>query len=405
MRTLFSFAALFLSITFVQLSSGSLGPIDVLAGAGHGFATAEIGLLGSAHFVGFFIGCWLTPILLGGVGHARAFAAMAAIGAIAALMHPVVIDPIAWAVFRVGSGCAVAGAYTIAESWIQSKVTNDTRGRVVGIYRLVDMTASVGAQGLVALLDPSSYITYNLIAAMCCLCLIPLTVTKSTPPLAGNAPRLHPIRTLMVSPLAAFSVIVIGITNSGFRMVGPVYALENGLDATEVAGFMAAGIAGGALAQWPMGWISDKIDRRKVLIVASGLSGVVCFGISAGVGAGNPAAIYASSFAFGFIAFPLYSIAVAHANDFAKPDDIVELNAGLMFFYAVGAMISPLFAAGLIERYGPSSLFVYILTAHMALVIFGLWRMTRRPAPKDRTRYRYLPRTSFLLERLLRPGK
>ncbi|MFV0475959.1 MAG: hypothetical protein ACK5MQ_17410, partial [Pikeienuella sp.] len=157
MRTLVSFAALFLSIAFVQLGSGSLGPLDALAGAARGFSTAEIGLLGSAHFAGFFIGCWLTPILLGAVGHARAFAAMAAIGAIAALAHPILPDPLAWAVLRIGSGCAVAGAYTIAESWMQAKAVNETRGRVVSVYRVVDMTASVVAQGLVAVLDPKTY--------------------------------------------------------------------------------------------------------------------------------------------------------------------------------------------------------------------------------------------------------
>lgn len=118
MRTLVSFAALFLSIAFVQLNSGSLGPVDALAGAAAGFSTLQIGMLGSAHFAGFFIGCWVTPILLGVVGHSRAFAAMAAIGAVAALMHPVMVDPVAWALLRVGSGCAIAGAFTIAESWI-----------------------------------------------------------------------------------------------------------------------------------------------------------------------------------------------------------------------------------------------------------------------------------------------
>lgn len=262
------------------------------------------------------------------------------------------------------------------------------------------MTASVIAQGIVAVLDPTSYIAYNVIAACACLSLIPLTLTRATPPLAGTSPRLRPIRTMMVSPLGVFSVIVVGLTSSGFRMVGPIYAMENGLEAAQVAGFMAAGVGGGALAQWPMGWISDRFDRRTVLIIASLLACLVCSGIAADLG--GPGSIYVASFVFGAATFPLYSLAAAHANDHAKPNEIVELNAALMFYFGVGAIVSPLAAAELIQIYGPAALFVYIAAAHVALVLFGLWRMMKRPAPKDRTKHRHLLRNSFTLGRLFR---
>lgn len=402
MRTLVSFAALFASIAFVQLGSGSLGPLDALAGAARGFSTQEIGLLGSAHFVGFFIGCWLTPRLLGSVGHARAFAAFGSIGAIAALLHPVMIDPIAWAVLRVGSGVAVAGAYTIAESWIQAKATNENRGRVVGSYRVVDMSASVVAQGLVAVLDPTSYVAYNLIAVLCCLCLLPLTLTTSRPPPSPSAPRLRPLHTFKVSPLGAVSVMVVGLTNSSFRMVGPVYALGAGLAPAEIGLFMMAGVGGGALAQWPSGWLSDKYDRRKVLIGISLASLLVCIAIASG-GLGD--AVYLASFAFGAAAFPLYSIAAAHANDFAKPDEVVELNASLMFLYGVGAIVSPLLAASLIVSYGPPALFSYIALAHVVLILFSIWRMSRRPTAAAKTEHAYVPRTSFTIARIFKPWR
>lgn len=400
MRTLISFAALFVAVALVQLGSGSLGPLDALAGAAAGFTNGEIGLLGSAHFLGFFVGCWITPRLMGSVGHARAFAAVASIGAIAALMHPVFPDPIAWAGLRIGSGLAVAGAYTIVESWMQAKVENANRGRVFSIYRMVDMFASVAAQGLVAALDPTSYVAYNIVAALCCLCLLPLALTRATPPISAKPPRLRPLRSLRVSPLGVFSVVIVGLTNSSFRMVGPLYALQNGLDAAEVAAFMAAGVAGGALAQWPAGWLSDKFDRRLVLIAISAAALCVCIGISGGFG--GPDSVYAAAFIFGAAAFPLYSIAASHANDFASPDEIVELNASLIFYYGVGAIVSPIAAARLIEVYGPPALFVYIALAHAALILFGLWRMTRRPASAAKTPHRYLPRTSFTLARFFR---
>lgn len=396
-----SFAALFLSVALVQLGSGALGPLDALAGVASGFSAQEIGFLGSAHFVGFFLGCWLTPRLLGGVGHSRAFAAFAAIGAIAALLHPVFRDPYAWAALRVGTGVAVAGAYTIVESWLQAKVQNANRGRVFSAYRIVDMVAQIGAQGVVAVLDPASYVAYNVIAAICCLCLLPLTLTTSRPPPSPAAPRLRPLRLFALSPLAAVSVMVVGLTSSSFRMVGPVYALQNGLVAAEVALFMAAGVAGGALAQWPAGWLSDIFDRRRVLIGVSAAAVGVCLTIALN-GAAAGGVVYLSAFAFGAAAFPLYSIAAAHANDFAPEGEVVEINASLMFMFGVGAIVSPLLAANLMDLFGAPALFLYVAAAHVFLIVFGLWRMTRRGAAAVKTPHRYLPRTSFTLARIFR---
>ncbi len=399
MRTILSFAALLMSVAFVQLGSGVLGPLDTLAGRALNFSAGEVGFLGSAHFLGFFIGCWATPRLMGGVGHSRAFAALASIGAISALLHPVLPYPEAWAVLRVGSGVAVAGAYTVVESWLQAKVTNQTRGRVLGFYRLVDMTAAIGAQGLVALLDPSSYVAYNIIAVICCLCLLPLALTTSKPPPSPSAPRLRPLRVMLLSPLAATTVMVTGLTNSAFRMVGPLYALDSGLAVAEVALFMAAGISGGALAQWPVGWLSDKFDRRWVVIGLSIGAIVVSAAIIAAGDAVSGTAAYVAIFAFGVAALPLFSVAVAHANDFAKPDEIVELNAALMFIYAIGAIISPFAAASLIDAYGATSLFIYIAAAHVALILFSLWRMSRRASLTSKTTHVYVPRTTFTIAR------
>ena len=338
--------------------------------------------------------------MMGAVGHARAFAAMAGVGAIATLLHPVLADPLIWAGLRIGSGMAVAGCYTVVESWIQAKVENHNRGRVVGVYRIVDMTASVAAQGVIALLDPASYVAYNIVATLCILCLFPLVLTRSTPPPAASAPRLRPLRTLRLSPMASVGVAVVGLTSSSFRMVGPVYAAESGLAVTEIALFMAAGVGGGAAAQWPAGWLSDRYDRRSVLIGVSVAACVVCAAIAGGAFAGAAWLTYLAAFVFGAAAFPLFSIAAAHANDFAAPDEVVELNASLLFIYAVGAIVSPLAAAVLIEAYGPPALFVYVGVAHVALILFGLWRMTRRRAAAAKTPHRYLPRTSFTLARL-----
>ena len=371
MRLMISFLALFASVLLVQLGSGSLGPLDALSGAQAGFSPREIGFLGSAHFLGFFIGCWATPIMMGRIGHGRAFAAAASIGAIAALMHPVIVSPLAWSLCRIGTGFAVAGAYTVIESWLQAKVENANRGRVLSAYRFVDLIGSLGAQLLIAVLPAGHYISYNIVAMFCCLCMLPLTLSTSRPPTSHGAPRLRPIKTILTSPLGAAGIVTVGLTNSGFRMVGPIYGSENGLAPTQIAFFLAAAVLGGALAQPVVGWLADKYDRRWVLILLSVAALAVCAGLAGGAGSGAITRIYASAFIFGFVAFPLYSVSAAHANDHAAPDFVVEMNASLLFLYGVGAILSPYLAAELIQQYGPGALFLYIGAAHLALILLA----------------------------------
>jgi len=220
MRLLISFAALFLSVVLLQLGTGGVAPLDALSGVALGFSAAEIGSLGSAHFLGFFIGCWWAPRLMGTVGHSRAFAAFTAAGTIGLIAHMMIVDPLAWAVLRLASGACVAGCYTVIEAWLQAKVTNETRGRAMGIYRIVDIGGSLGAQLVIGILSPAAYFSYNLLALLCCAALLPVTVSRAEQPAMPAAPRLRPALAWVRSPLAAIGVVVAGVTGAAFRMVG-----------------------------------------------------------------------------------------------------------------------------------------------------------------------------------------
>ena len=247
MRLLISFAALFLSVILLQLSSGGVGPLDVLSGITLGFSNQEIGLLGSAHFVGFFVGCWWAPRVMGSVGHSRAFAAFTAAGSIGLMSHMLVIDPYAWALMRVASGFCVAGCYTVVEAWLNAKVTNETRGRTMGAYRVVDMTGSLAAQMIIGVLTPASYVSYNLLAILCSAALLPLVLTRLPQPETPAQPRLRPRLAMDRSPLAAAAVVVAALSSASFRMVGPIYGQEVGLSAGQIAWFLSAFVLGGAL--------------------------------------------------------------------------------------------------------------------------------------------------------------
>jgi MFS family permease len=401
MRMLISFAALFLSVILLQLSSGGVGPLDALSGRALDFTTQQVGLLGSAHFVGFFIGCWWAPRLMGSVGHSRAFAAFTAAGAIGLLAHMLVIDAYAWALMRVASGMCVAGCYTVIEAWLNAKVTNETRGRAMGGYRVVDMGASLAAQLMIGVLEPASYVSYNLLALLCCASLLPLTLTTASQPETPDAPRLRPKLAWVKSPLAVGGVMVAGLTSGAFRMVGPIYGQEVGLSAGQIGYFLAAFVLGGALAQYPAGWLADKYDRRWVLIWLSVVSILSC-ALTIGVSGAGTGAVMLGAVLFGFTTFPIFSVAAAHAHDFASGAERVELSAALMFFYALGAIASPLLASDLIERFGPTALFFLISAGHAALIVFGLLRMRVRDTVDDKTPYVYTPRTSITVGRLFR---
>ncbi len=396
-----SFFSLFLSVILLQLSVGGIGPLDALSGIELGFSTEVIGLLGSAHFVGFFLGCWWAPRVIGSVGHARGFAVFATAGTIGAISHMMLVDAYAWAAMRINSGLCVAGCYTVIESWLQAKVTNKTRGRALGLYRVADTIGNMFAQLLISVLAPAEYFSYNIIAILCCASLLPLALTRVPQPKTQSTLRLKPLFAKRISPMAVSGVIVAGLTSASFRSVGPIYGQRIGLENDEIGYFLAAFVVGGAVAQYPAGWLADRFDRRTVLIGLSLLASMSCgaafFAPSVGIWA-----VFASVIFFGLVTFPVYSVAAAHANDFVAPENMVELSSSLLFFFAAGAIVSPLLVSTLISNFGPSAMFAFIAIAHIALCVYGFIRKASRPVSDSKTPYVYTPRTSFMLGRLLK---
>ncbi|MEM7067889.1 MAG: MFS transporter [Pseudomonadota bacterium] len=399
MRLIISLSALLLSVIFVQVGSGSLGPLDALSGLELNFSSTAIGYLGSAHFIGFFAGCVTSPYIVARSGHARAFAVMAAISAISIILHPVLQTPWFWMLLRVASGFAVAGAYTVIESWLQSKLSNENRGRVFSIYRIVDMTGMLLSQLVIAGLTPAHYVSYNLIAVVACLALVPLALTQATMPALPKTTRFQPFFVATLSPLAALGIIIVGLTNASFRMVAPVYAKQSGLPQSGIAAFLALAVVGGLIAQLPAGIIADRFTRRFALTLFGALSVVACVSINwnpIDQIAGIPF-VYIGSFLFGFATLPIYSICASHASDFAKKEEMLALSASLIFFYAMGAVVAPTFAGYLIDQYGPPAMFTFILIAHLILLAYTFWRALRRPATSKQRPYRYMPRTTLYI--------
>ena len=407
MRLLISLSALLISTLFVQMGIGALRPFDAISGQALGFSPVEIGLLASGHFAGFLLGCVFGPHLVRRAGHSRAFAVMAGAAVISIIAHPLIPDAMFWTAIRVLSGFSVAGCYTLIESWLQAKITNDIRGRVFSIYRLVDMSGQIMANAIIATLTPASYVSYNLIAIIMCLAILPLALTQSKEPELPERVSYQPFFAIRISPLAGFGVVVAGLSTATFGSVGPIYAIAVGLDLSQIALFLVVSTIGGMASQLPAGILADKISRRAVLLVFSIMASALCLLMMMPVAditvVGVPL-VYVMSFLFGFTTFPIYSICAAHASDFVNQDRMITLSASLIFLYASGAIVSPLFAGMIIERYGAPMMFSLIATAHTLLMIFTIYRNFVRPV-EQRRRYAYVPRTSMFIASILRPKR
>lgn len=382
--------------------NGLQGTLIALRGAQEGFSAASIGVIGTAYFAGFLIGCVAVVRILRAVGHIRAFAALAAIAASGTLLMAILIDPWLWTAIRFASGFCFAGLFTVIESWINSGVENRDRARVLSVYRIIDLGAVTGSQFLIPAVGAGGFAIFAVMTIMITLSLVPVSLGDRSNPKPPENVKFDLRRAWAISPLGAIGAISVGLSNSAFRMLSPVYAQEIGLTVTDVAAFVSASIIGGALIQYPLGYASDKWDRRHVLIATSAAAMTAALALALFTGSSRPAN-FAVVFIFGAFAMPMFSLSAAHANDRAEPNEYVMLNAGLMLFYSIGAIFGPFTAAFVMEAFGPHALFFFNAAVYATLIIIILYRMRVRSSvpAAERSRFAALLRTSLIFGRLV----
>lgn len=387
-----SIVALLFGTAFLLSASGLHGLLLPLRGQIEGFSTASLGLLGTAWAGGFIAGCFLAPRLVRRVGHVRAFGAFAAVAAIIALLSGMFIDPIFWFVLRVGTGFTMAGAFMVIESWLNERATNETRGSVFAVYMMVTHAAIMVGQMVVTLGDVSNALLFMFTGILFCLALLPTAVsTAITPaPLADVSIDLKGL--YANSPVAFVGCLLIGIANGAWGTLGAVYGAEVGISTLQIAIMMSIAVLAGALAQLPAGRLSDRTDRRYVLAgaaIGSALVALVIFALAPRSGA-----IIIGLVAFyGLLAYTLYSIVVAHANDHADSSDFVKVSSGLLLLYGAGTMAGPILAGILMQFLRAESLFLVTGVAHLGVAGYALFRVAQRaPVPvEEREAFTALP--------------
>ena len=370
MQTFSALAALLSSVFLLIAGNALSGVLTPLRASLEGFPDLAIGLLGSAYFGGMLAGTLAAPPIVRRAGHIRAFAAFVAVGVVAVILMPGWTATLPWAAARGALGFVFAGVYAVVESWINAKASNANRGAIYAIYQFVSFVASAGGQLSLVLFAPDSFLPFSVAGALLALAIVPMAMTSVDPPAAPKSVSLRLAWLIRIAPASALATFVAGVANGALFALGPVYALQVGMAPSAVPLFTAAIVAGSALGVYPAGRLSDRIDRRLVMAILMGLGAAAEAALAALRFSGGP--LILMGFLIGLTTYSLYTLGVSHANDRAKPHDMVAISSGLLFVYCVGAIVSPALASALMRAFGPAALFVQATIVHLAITGLAL---------------------------------
>jgi MFS family permease len=390
-----SFSALFFGIALMMAANGLQGSLLGLRASIEGFDTSVLGIVMSGYFVGFLAGSLFAPRVVSKVGHVRVFAALASLASISILVHSVFIDPWVWGGMRIVTGFCYAGLYIVAESWLNDMSDNANRGKMLSVYMVVQMGAVAGGQYLLGLSDPSGANLFMLIAVLVSLAVLPLCLSASRTP-DFSAPEAMSFKELFrLSPLGSSGMVMSGVANGALFGFGAIYAQRAGFTVPEISTFMAAMFLGGMVLQWPIGRMSDRMDRRFVIMIVTTAATIVAFGASLipepaplnmqpGGGAEDRVIwpILGAAALFGGLSIPHYSLFTAHVNDRVPIRKMVAASSALVFLNGAGAIVGPNLAALMMGQFGPSGFFLTLAGVHGVIAIMTGLRMFRRSAPK-----------------------
>lgn len=391
-------ACILIATFLLEVGSSLLNVLQPIRGLMEGFSGYSIGSLGSAYYLGFIMGCLFVPRLVKRFGHIRAFTAFAAITGSAALVNAFIINEAAWILLRIVLGFCMSGLYTIIESWLNELATQKTRGQILAGYMVTVWFAVLSGKLLFAISDPMTILPFAIVSIVISLSLVPVALTTSNEPEHRDAVPFRPRDAYEAAPVGVVTCFLVGMTNGALWGLAPVYAQTFTQSTSTVGFFMAAVVLGGALAQWPIGKLSDKVDRRWTILANSLVAAAFGFGLAA-INRTDELTLYLLALGYGAAALPLYSLCIAHVNDKMSADVFVEVSGQMLLIMALGAIIGPLLASVFIDIAGQHTLFAYTAAAHSTIAVYALWRISLiEPVPKEeQVPYSAIPNTSPLV--------
>ena len=371
--------ALLLGMMLLMLGNGVQSTLLGIRGALEGFDTFALSVIMSAYFVGFLGGSRMTPDLIRRVGHVRVFAALASTISAVLILFPTLTDPISWTIGRVLIGFCFSGVYVTAESWLNNSVANETRGQALSLYVVVQMAGIVAAQGLVGLGDPSGFVLFIIPSVLVSLSFAPILLSVTPTPAFETAKPMTLRRLFESSPLGCVGMVLLGGMFSALFGMSAVFGAEIGLSVPQISAFVAAIYVGGLILQYPIGFLSDRMDRRILILALSALGATAA--LAGAAFADAFVLLLVVAFIVGGMCNPLYSLLIAYVNDYLDPDDMAAASGGLVFINGLGAIVGPLATGWLMGSIGPEGFFLFLMALLTTLGLYATYRMTQRAAP------------------------
>ncbi len=393
--------ALLVSIALLMAGSGLQGSLLGIRAAEDGFSSLMTGVVMSSYFAGFLLGFAVVPRLVKRVGHIRVLGVLASVASAVALIHSVFVDPLVWTGLRAVTGFCYIGLFIVAESWMNDRSTNETRGQLLSVYMII-MTASMAVGPLLLNIgNPSGFDLFITASVLISLAMVPVSLTTYSAPKFEEQERLSIRELVKISPLGVAGCLANGIASGALIWLASVYAGSISMPLENIAYFASASIVGGAVLQWPIGRLSDWFDRRRVLTGVA-LVGAVAAAGAAMVGAENTTLQMVAVAVVGGLTIPIYSLSVAHTNDHLKSNQMVAASSGLLLANGVGGMAGPAAAGGVMQILGPAGYFWFPSAIMATLAAFAFYRMARCPAVTSEKQRKFVqvPRTSSLSTRL-----
>ncbi|MDH3578419.1 MAG: MFS transporter [Gammaproteobacteria bacterium] len=371
-------AILLISASILLTGQGLQGILLPVRASLENFSTIAIGTMGAAYFFGFTVGCLKGGELLRRVGHVRVFLAMSALASASPLLHGLIIEPVVWGSLRMLTGFCFAVLYVVIESWLNELSDNENRGVIFSTYAMITLTVFAVGQMMTLLYDPAGLQLFIIASVLVSIGAVPIALSTSPIPEQPQSVSVDVKRLFEISPSGTLACLVAGLANGSFWALAPVYATSVTNTVEIAAWFMTSAVIGGAIAQWPLGLLSDVAGRRKVLIAVSLAGGIIGLLLFLAEPVLNFTSANLLAAFWGALAFPLYTIAVAYANDFAEAGEYVMVSSGLLLMYGIGATIGPFAASTLMTMHGTGSLFLFTALVHVALVAYVMIRFLRR---------------------------
>lgn len=378
LQVLSSAWALLLGMCLLQIGNGMQGTLLGIRGEIEGFSTLEMSIVMSAYFAGFLGGSRMAPKMIRRVGHVRVFAALASLISAVMILYPTFTEVWVWTLGRILIGFCFSAVYVTAESWLNNAATNATRGQALSLYMVVQTAGIVVGQALLLTADPSGFVLFVIPSVLVSIAITPILLSISPTPAFDTSKPMSLKELWGYSPLGCMGMFLLGGVFAAQFGMSSVYGTQAGLSVAQISIFVAMFFVGPILLQMPIGWISDRMDRRLLIMIVSAIGGVgSVIGMLLG---GQFYILLFAAFLVGAMSNPLYSLLLAHTNDFLEYEDMAAASGGLVFINGLGAIAGPIITGWVMGVVGSGGFFLFTGLLFAALALYAAYRSTRRRA-------------------------